>query len=94
MIGWVLGSLLILGAADTTKVAQLGPVTVTTTLAPAAPTIGDEITLEIRVEAEPEVEVLMPEFGEALSRYTIVNFVPHQRIDDAGKTVLIQRYTL
>ena len=41
-----------------------------------------------------DVEVLMPEFGEALSRYTILNFVPQQRIDDQGKTVLTQRYTL
>ena len=29
----------------------------------------------------------MPEFGEALNRYTILNFVPQQRIDDQGKTV-------
>ena len=36
----------------------------------------------------------MPEFGEALNRYTILNFVPQQRIDDRGKTVLTQRYTL
>ena len=63
-------------------------------MSPAEPTIGDEITLEIRVEAEPQVEVLMPEFGEALNRYTILNFVPRQRIDDHGKTVLTQLYTL
>ena len=94
MIAWVLCSLLAWAGADATKVNQLGPVTVTTTLAPAEPTIGDEITLEIRVEAEPDVEVLMPEFGEALNRYTILNFVPQQRIDDQGKTVLTQRYTL
>jgi hypothetical protein len=94
MIAWVLCGLLAWAGEDATKVNQLGPVTVTTTLAPAEPTIGDEITLEIRVEAEPDVEVLMPEFGEALSRYTILNFVPQQRIDDRGKTVLTQRYTL
>jgi len=46
MIGGVLCSLLALAATDATKVNQLGPVTVTTTLAPDEPTIGDEITLE------------------------------------------------
>ena len=49
------------------KVNELGPVRVTTTLTPAEPTIGDEITLEIRVEARASVDVLMPEFGEALT---------------------------
>jgi hypothetical protein len=87
-------ALLVLAGDDATKVNQLGPVTVTTTLSPAEPAIGDEITLEIRVEAEPQVEVLMPEFGEALSRYTILNFVPRQQIDDQGKSILTQVYTL
>ena len=90
----ILCALLAFAGEGTTKVNPLGPVTVTTTLSPAEPTIGDEITLEIRVEAEPQVEVLMPEFGEALNRYTILNFVPRQRIDDSGKTVLTQLYTL
>ena len=76
---------LLLAGDGTSKVNELGPVKVTTTLSPAEPTLGDEITLEIRVEAEPQVEVLMPEFGEALNRYTILNFVPRQRIDDDGK---------
>ncbi len=91
---WMLCALLTLAAADVSKVNELGPVKVTTTLSPAEPTLGDEITFEIRVEAEPQVEVLMPEFGEALNRYSILNFVPRQRIDDRGKNVLTQQYTL
>lgn len=91
---WMLCALLTLAATDVSKVNELGPVKVTTTLSPAEPKLGDEITLEIRVEAEPQVEVLMPEFGEALNRYSILNFVPRQRIDDRGKTVLTQQYTL
>jgi hypothetical protein len=66
----------------------------TTTLTPRAPTIGDEITLEIRVEAAAGVEVLMPEFGEALSRYTIVDFVPRQQVAPDGSAIHTQRYTL
>ena len=55
---------------------------------------GDEVVLEIKVEAEACVDVLMPEFGEALSRYTIVDYVPRQRVADDGSTVHLQRYTL
>lgn len=77
-----------------TKTNELGPVEVVTTLTPAEPTIGDELVLEIRVTAKPDVEVLMPEFGEALDRYTIVDFVPKQMIADDGQSVFVQRYTL
>lgn len=81
-------------AADLTQVKEVGPVKVTTRLSPGEPIIGDEITLEITVEAEPDVEVLMPEFGEAMDRYSIVEFVPRQRIDDTGNAIYSQRYTL
>lgn len=77
-----------------TQVRELGPVKVATTLTPRAPIIGDEITLEIRVEAAAGVEVLMPEFGEALSRYTIVDFVPRQQVAGDGSAIHTQRYTL
>ncbi len=76
------------------RIAELGPVRVTTTLTPREPTIGDEIVLEIKVESAAGVDVLMPEFGEALSRYTIVDYVPRQHVADDGSTVHIQRYTL
>lgn len=92
----VLG-LLVNSRADATeikKVNELGPVKVTTTLTPENPTIGDEIQLEIKVEYPADVEVLMPEFGEALNRYSILDFVPRQHIADDGSIVVTQRYTL
>ena len=76
------------------KINELGPVRVTTTLTPAEPTIGDQITLEIRVEFPVDVEVLMPEFGEALNRYTIVDYVPREKIADDGSNLFSQKYTL
>jgi hypothetical protein len=95
MIHWICCLVGMLSAADElTRVNQLGPVEVTTRLVPAAPLIGDEITLEIRVEAEPDVEVLMPAFGEALHRYTIVDFVPRRAVTDAGRNEYVHRYTL
>ncbi len=95
MIYWILCAASVLATGEgLSQVRELGPVRVTTTLAPRAPTIGDEVTLEIRVESAEGVDVLMPEFGEALSRYTILDFVPKKDIADNGNSVAIQRYTL
>ena len=76
------------------KISESGPVKVTLTLDPAECLIGDPVTLQIAVVAERDVEVLMPEFGEALDRYAIIDFVPRESIDDAGRTISTQRYRL
>ena len=94
IIGILLPAHAALAADQITQTNQLGPIKVTTTLTPKKPTIGDEIHLEIRVESPRDVEVLMPEFGEALDRYTILDFVPRQTIRADGTTVSLQRYTL
>lgn len=80
--------------AGITVSSESGPVAVKVTLNPSQPVIGDEITLQIEVNAAAEVEVLMPEFGEALDRYTIVDFVPRQRVSADGSATFEQRYTL
>lgn len=72
----------------------VGPVTVNTTLSPADAVIGDEIHLTISVTAEADVELLMPEFGEALQRYTITEFVPKTQVTSSGSTQAVQEYTL
>lgn len=79
-------------ALETT--ARSGPVEVRVRVAPDAPRIGDAITLTIEAVAEPDIELLMPDFGEALDRFSVVDFVPRERIDDAGRTVSSQRYGL
>ena len=71
-----------------------GPVLATVRLRPAAPRIGDPLVFEIEVVTEPGVELLMPEFGEALDRFGIADFAPSERVDDEGRTVALQRYTL
>lgn len=80
------------GALETTSVS--GPVEVRVELSPDAPVIGDPMILRIEARAEPDVEVLMPAFGEALDRFRIVDFVPRQDLDEAGRTLQSQRYTL
>ena len=73
---------------------ERGPVRGVLRLSPAEPVIGDVLTLDLEVVSEPAVELLMPEFGEALGRFEIVDFAPSERIDDEGRTVARQTYRL
>lgn len=85
----------VMGAAEPVKKSfGLGPVKATLQLEPAKPVIGDSLTLTLTVVAEKDVELLMPEFGEALERFSILDFVPRQSIDDQGRTVATQTYRL
>jgi hypothetical protein len=74
--------------------SETGPVRASVRLSPRAPAIGDPLVLELEVRAEPNVELLMPEFGEALDRFSIVDFTRSEAADDEGGTVSRQRYTL
>ncbi|MCP4696908.1 MAG: hypothetical protein GY862_08680 [Gammaproteobacteria bacterium] len=76
------------------KKTERGPVSVQVRLEPATPLIGDVVTLTLEVTAEEGVELLMPEFGQSLDRFSILDFVPRERLDDQGRTVALQRYRL
>ena len=75
-------------------VTREGPVTASVALAPAEPRLGDRMTLTLAVEAEPGVSVDMPSFGDALGRFTIVDFTPRADTAEDGGARLSQRYTL
>jgi hypothetical protein len=74
--------------------SETGPVVATVRLSPPNPSIGDPLGLELEVRAEPDVELLMPEFGEALDRFSIVDFTHSEAADDEGRTISRQQYTL
>jgi len=74
--------------------SETGPVRAIVRLSPPEPAIGDPLGLELEVRAEPDVELLMPEFGEALDRFSIVDFTRSEVADDEGGTISRQRYTL
>lgn len=76
------------------KLTERGPVKAMVKLEPAAPMIGDAITLTVEVVAEDGIELLMPEFGQSLDRFAIREFVPKESADSTGRTVSLQRYTL
>ncbi len=72
---------------------EVGPVTATVRLVPAAPTLGDALTLTLEVKAAPGVTVEMPTFGEALGRFQIIQFVPRETFEGDTR-VATQVYTL
>jgi hypothetical protein len=73
---------------------ERGPVSALVRVEPDTVRIGDPVTLTVEVTAEAGVELLMPVFGASLERFTILEFVPRERIDEAGRTVSSQRYRL
>jgi hypothetical protein len=80
--------------APITATTQKGPVEATVSLTPAEPVIGDTVTLTVTVLGDKDVELLMPEFGQMLDRYAILDFTTSARIDDEQRTVIEQRYEL
>ena len=76
------------------QTVERGPVTAEVRLEPAAGRIGDPLRLSIRVTADDGVDVLMPEFGQALDRFVIRDFVPRQSVADDGRNVFEQNYVL
>jgi hypothetical protein len=77
------------------QVTDSGPLTVTLTVSPAAPMIGDDITLTITVEAAAGVEVKMPAYTESVGRFVSTLFAPtSQSILPDGRAQLVQQYTL
>lgn len=72
----------------------LGPVAVDLSVRPAKPVIGDIVELRLEARAEPGVELLMPEFGEALGRFEIVDFAPSESQGPGGGSQARQTYRL
>jgi hypothetical protein len=75
-------------------VTETGPVKAIVRLSPPTPRIGDSLVLELEVHAQPGVELLMPEFGDALDRFAIVEFSHSESSADDGGAISSQRYTL
>ncbi len=81
-------------AAGISRVTEEGPVKVTVALIPAEPQLGDPLSLTLTVEAAEGVTVEMPAFGEALGRFSIVDFTPREETRPDGVWMASQRYTL
>ena len=77
-----------------TQTSESGPVKATVALSPKKPRLGDPLTLTLTVESKAKVTVEMPPFGEALGRFSIVNFTPRTETAADGSVKNIQRYVL
>jgi len=76
------------------KTTERGPVKARVRVEPAAPVIGDTITLTVEVTADDGIDLVMPEFGQSLDRFSVREFVPKESVDASGHTVATQRYVL
>jgi len=76
------------------KHVEKGPIRVTVRLEPDEIRVGDTVTFTITAMAEKGVELIMPEFSEALGRFRIMDYVPTEKVDNNGRTISTQRYTL
>lgn len=76
------------------KTTERGPVKARVRIEPAAPVIGDTITLTVEVTAADGIALTMPEFGQSLDRFSVREFVPKESVDASGNTVSTQRYVL
>ncbi|HIF92814.1 MAG: hypothetical protein ABGX04_14145 [Myxococcales bacterium] len=97
LLGVTVGVLLAGAVAAVETIRQettLGPVQLKVAVSPGEPVIGDIIKLELSVLAAAGVEILMPEFGEALGRFEIVDFAPSEDRTPAGETLARQVYRL
>jgi hypothetical protein len=76
------------------EVIESGPVVGRIRVEPDALAFGDLIELTIEAKAEPDVELLMPDFGEALDHFVIREFVPRHEVTPDGRTRERQTYSL
>ncbi len=72
----------------------VGPVHARITMSPEKPVLGDTVTLTLDVDADPAIEVEMPEFGDQLGRFNISEFRPSKELLDNGRMHYAQTYRL
>lgn len=72
----------------------LGPVHAVVSLSDSNPVLGTLVTLTLTVDALSDVVVTMPEFGDQLGKFGIVDFKPSERVREDGRTEYVQRYSL
>lgn len=99
ILGLCLTIALVAGAASSAAsgasvMVERGPVTATVSLSKDNIAIGDFLEITVEVRAVNQVEVLLPQFGQSLERFPILDFVPASRIEADGTSVHTQRYRI
>ena len=83
-------------ATDANSVSETrrGPVASRLTVEPTVVQVGAAVVLRLSVTAPDQVEVFMPEFGEFLGEFSILDFAPRTTVTSDGTTTYEQRYEL
>lgn len=81
-------------ASPTFRETTVGPVHAVVLLSDEHPRLGEQIELTLRVDAEAGVNVMMPEFGDQLGKYSIANYKASDSIREDGRNEYSQTYTL
>ena len=72
----------------------LGPVHAVVELSHAHPTLGDPIQITLKVDADSEAAVVMPDFGDQLGKFNISDYKTTDAVRDDGRNEYTQTYTL
>ena len=72
----------------------LGPVHAVVELSDAKPVLGDQIRLTLRVDADSETSVVMPDFGDQLGKFGIADYKTTDTVREDGRNEYTQIYTL
>jgi len=78
------------GGQGDSRETVLGPVRAVVNLSHRAPVLGEQITLSLTVDAEPDVVVSMPEFGDQLGRFGIADYRATETVSETGDNVYVQ----
>ncbi len=81
------------GAAPPSTTTNVGPVSASVRFHPENPQLGDLLYVLLEVSAPPKVDIEMPEFGDGLGRFSIVDYDWRVGSSD-GKSVHKQIYQL
>ncbi len=81
-------------ATPVTRKSERGPVKLTVTCDKDKVSIAESLTLTLAVEAEPGVEVTLPQFGENLGEFQIRGFTESRPQPDVANPRWEQRYDL
>ncbi len=77
-----------------TNESSLGPVHAVVSLSNPNPVLGQPVVLTLTVDAEADVAVTMPEYGDQMSRFTIADFKSSERLRPDGRYEFMQAYTV
>lgn len=73
------------------RIAEKGPVKMTVRLSPKEPRLSDLVDMDIIIEAQPDVELKPPAFGEAVGDFLMRDY-SEKPADNSDKSKVVRRF--